>query len=327
MRQRTLPITALVVALFLLAANLLMTRWSARLPYREKLEDIRLAQAPNILFIGNSLLDGRVDATALKQGSGTPAVSLRPLNAALGGTEPHTQALLMDYSVRSHPELQTLVIGFFDFQLTAEDRVTPADLTGNAAVAIDPRFPLSEVDAVYHFTPLEDLQLRFLRAAPMVAYRKNAWKYVEILRRRMEQMGMPHEATNSNGRAADFSSLEAGTPAHFDDEVAESLQAPQPFNASYERIFAEGASRHLHVVMVAMPMSPEHRSTYYARPSWNAYWKLTRQRLQQRGFEVIDASDWMPSSTQFVDSLHMSPAAATEFSYRLGQQLQDLKLH
>jgi hypothetical protein len=320
-KQYTLPIAFFVVAAFLVAGNVIMMRWSIRLPYRQKLEAIRTAQSPKVLFIGNSLLDGRVDSVAFEQGMGSVDGSAKPLDAALGGSDPHVQALLMDYSLRCHPELNTLIVGFFDFQLTAEDQLTPTDLTGNASVGVDSRFPLDEVAEVYHFTSLEMLEVRLLRILPMVAYRKNAWKYVELLRRRMSENGMPHEATNVNGRVADFASLEAGTPEHFDQEVVKNLMEPHPFNESYEKVFAEAKQHHMRVVVVMMPMSPSHRSLYYSRNSWKKYWTVTREHLLQRGFDVIDASEWIPQKDQFVDTLHMTPAAATEFSRQIGKEI------
>ncbi len=129
-----------------------------------------------------------------------------------------------------------------------------------------------------------------------------------------------------NGRVADFAALEAGTPTHFDEEAGEYLNKPAAFNDSYESVFSEAQQHHLRVVIVLMPMSPTHRQTYYSRPSWGNYFSTERQQLEKRGFTVIDASDWMPRPDQFVDSLHMSAAGGSEFSFRIGKELRQAGL-
>jgi len=80
----------------------------------------------------------------------------------------------------------------------------------------------------------------------------------------------------------------------------------------------------MRIVLVVMPMSPDHRSRFYARPSWKEYLGKLRELSQQRGFSVIDAEDWMPEADEFSDALHMTMPAASEFSYRVGEQLAQL---
>ena len=46
-----------------------------------------------------------------------------------------------------------------------------------------------------------------------------------------------------------------------------------------------------------------------------------RTLAQKRDFIVIDASEWLPEPDQFLDTLHMTPAGASEFSWRLGKEL------
>jgi len=301
-----------------------MARWSRQLPYCQKLESIRLARDPDVLFVGNSLLASRIDAVALNKGGALRGVSFAPLNAALGGSDSYDQALTAQYAIQCHAGIRTLVVGFFDFQLTDQRRVKPLDLTGNHMVAIDGRFPVSEVAAIYHFNAVEAGELRMLRAVPMAANRASVWKYVELVRRSMGDVGMPHQAKNSMGRAADFAALEADSPQSFDTRAEAFLQYPSHFNVSYEHLFAEAEQAHMRIVLVVMPMSPDHRSRFYARPSWKEYLGKLRELSQQRGFSVIDAEDWMPEADEFSDALHMTMPAASEFSYRVGEQLAQL---
>jgi hypothetical protein len=321
MSKRSLFFVIALCGGFLLAVNLLMVPWSRRLPRSIKLESIQRAKSSDLLFIGNSLLDGKVDVVALNQGSASSGVSFRPLNAALGGSDAYTQALLMRYAVRNQSDLKTLVVGFLDFQLTQNRPITPMQLSGNDLVAVDRRIPVSDVSEVYGFNSLQTAELRLLRSAPMLTNRENAWKYVELLRRSMGQVGMPPEAKNGMGRVSDFAALESGSSEAFDAEAGLFSRDPSHFNPSYERVFSLAVQRRMRVVVVLMPMPPRHRSLFYSRPSWREYFDKVKSLARQRGFTVIDASEWLPQDSQFADTLHMSDPGATEFSRRLGTEL------
>ena len=321
MRSRPLFVTVSICILALVAANVAMVPWSRRLPWYRKLESIRAAKDPNVVFIDSSLLDARVDAAALDRGGATGKVSLRPVNAALGAAGPQDQNLLMEYATQLHPGIRTLVVGFMDFQMTNEIRVHAIDLTGNHMVAVDSRFPISEVAPLYDFGRADQAELQLLRWVPVAANRKNAWKYIELLRRSMSDVGLPQEATNSMGRVADFAGLEADSMETFDREAEQFLQNPSHFNTSFERIFDEARQHNLKVFLVLMPASPGHRERFYTRASWSAYKSKLQALSQQRGFTFVDASDWLPEQSQFMDALHMTLPSASDFSYRLGREL------
>jgi hypothetical protein len=168
---------ALVTGILVLAtANTLSGAWSHRLPYFHLLERVRTAQNPNLLFVGNSLLAGHLDEPALVQSA--DSAGYRPLNSALGASHSPEQELLFDYAVQNHPHIHTVVVGFFDFQLTAPDHTKISDLTGNRMVGIDQRFPVSEVASVYGFGTLDRIELEAMRKLPLAANRANVWKYV-----------------------------------------------------------------------------------------------------------------------------------------------------
>jgi hypothetical protein len=308
-------------AIVLAAANLLIGAWNHRLPYEMKLEAIRTAHDPNLLFVGNSLLDHHLDEAVLKKTAKGNGVDFVPINSALGASEPPEQRLLFDYAVKNHPGIRTLVVGIFDFQLTAEDHSKITDLTGNRMVGLDRRFPASEVTRAYQFTTLEHLEISALQRAPMAANRANIWKYVELLRRSMGAMGMPRTAANSMGRVEDFNALESGSSQQFDAQAAVFLQRPDHFNSSYEAVFAAAQAKGMRVIIVVMPMSPYHHQAFYSRPLWSEYLKALISLANQRGIGVIDASGWIPEQQGYVDHLHMSPDAVHTFSARLGSEL------
>jgi hypothetical protein len=319
MKARPLLSPAIAALLLLLTMQVFMAAWSRRLPYSQKLNDIRDAQNPNVLFVGNSLLDGRVDAPAMEEAS-TPRLPIVPLDSALGATEPPEHLLLYEYSTRCHPHMRLLVLGIYDFQLTAQKRPRVRELTGNRVLAVDHRFPVTEVAAAYGFDLWEDVQLEAMRVLPIVAYRSNAWRYAELLRRKMESMGMPQAATNSMGRVTDFAALEPTSVSSFDSQAHVFLAQPK-LNASYETMFTEAENAGMKIVVVVMPMSPSHREIFYSRPLWAQYLEGVRVLAEERGIRVIDASNWMASDEDFVDHLHMSMAAAHIFSIRLGNQI------
>jgi len=315
------PFLAFSVAalLFLVALNLLLALWGHRQVYVLKLEKMRAAHSPNLIFLGNSLLDGHLDERAFATAA-APA-RFTPLNAALGATDPPEHLLLFDYAQRLHPSLRTLVIGFYDFQLTAPDRTQPRDLVGNRMVGLDHRFSLSEVSATYHFDAKGRMELALLRALPMAADRSNAWKNVELLRRKLAAMGMPAVATNSMGRVDDFATLEAGSTTRFDAQARTFLNHQGDWNASYQKIFQQARAAGIRIVLVAMPASPSHRQTYYSRPLWGQYLSTIEDQAQRQQITVLDASNWLPEAADFVDHLHMSPAGVEQFSTRLGRTL------
>jgi hypothetical protein len=184
---------------------------------------------------------------------------LKPLNGALGGTRPPEQRLLFEYAVRTHPEIRTLVVGFYDFQITEPDRTQVADLVGNRMVGIDRRFPISEVSSVYGFGPLDTMEIEALRLLPMAANRGNAlayvemmrrWRYVEQLRRSMESMGMLHVDPNRNAGADGIPVIESADVDKFDASARSFIEHPDRFNTSYEAIFDEASSTGMSVVIL-----------------------------------------------------------------------------
>ena len=321
MTSRPLLPVILAAAFVLAVLNLLMAGWSHRLPYRIKLETIRSAHNPNLLFVGNSLLDHHLDESAFEQAALERGIHFDPLNAALGASEAPEQRLLFHYAVKMHPGISTLVVGCYDFQLTAPESSRVGDLAGNRLVGIDPRFTFAEVVAAYHFGPIDRAELALLRAFPLAANRGSAWKDVELLRRSMASIGMPPVAVNNMGRVDDFAGLEARSPQYFDSQARAFLADGEHFNANYEAIFAQARQTNVKVIIVVMPMSPAHRMVYYARPLWGQYLQAIEKLSAERGIGVIDASQWLPGQGNFVDHLHMTQDASREFSVRLGREL------
>jgi hypothetical protein len=321
MTKRPLSFLLLIAALVLVGLNLVMGHLTKRLPYYVRLQAIQNDPASNLLFVGNSLLDRHLDEPALIASAAAGGVSFHPLNSAIGGSEPPEQRLLFQYAVETHSGISTLVVGFYDFQLTVPDHSHVADLKGNRMVGMDHRFSYGEVVDAYNFGALDRLELSWARTLPMVANRASAWRDVELMRRSMAEIGMPAVAKNSMGRVEDFDALESGTPEAFDAKVIAFLATPESFNASFEAIFREARERKMSVVLLLMPMSPAHVNLYYKRPLWGQYLAAVESLATRRGIRIIDASDWMPVQSDFVDHLHMTQEVKAAFSERLGTEL------
>jgi hypothetical protein len=323
MPKRSLLPLGIVGLLLIVILDAFFSVWSHHQPYFRKLRSIESASEANLLLLGNSLLDDRLDEILFVTAASERGKSFRPLNTALGGIPPQEQRLFSEYALYRHPHIRTVVVGIFDFQLTDEDHTRPWNLTGNGLVAIDPAVPISEVADAYNFGQLDLMQVRVLRALPFLPNRFSAWKAVELLRRSMGEIGMPHAQTTDLGRASDFANLEAAAASDFDDKAYKFLQHPNRFNSSYEYIFQHGRSAGLNPVIVIMPMSPSHRAKFYSLESWALYRAALIRLASERGIRVIDASDWLPLGEYFDDNLHMSKTGVTKFSERLGRELAE----
>jgi hypothetical protein len=324
MTHRPLLPVMIVATVALVAINIAVLRLSHRLPYNVKLDSIQTTRVPdpNLVFVGNSLLDHHIDVAALVHAASAGGVTFVPLDAALGAALPPEHELLFDYAVRQHPGIHTLVVGVLDFQLTDQFPSRLIELTGNRMVGLDVRFPAVEVMRLYHFSTVDRIGFHVVRVLPMVANRANIWKHVELLRRRMGEIGLTHEATNGMGRVEDFAALEASSGSAFDATALHFLNEPSHFNEYYEAIFRRAKQSGIRVVIVVMPMSPYHWSKFYSRPSWTSYVAALTSLAHDRGIAVIDASSWLTSQNDFADHLHMKEGEPVHaFSVRLGAQL------
>jgi hypothetical protein len=317
MPKLTLRITVAICSAFVLVVNLMTLVWRHRLHCEQKLAEVRDARDPNLILVGNSLLDDHDDPAALNRGAAPYGVTFVPVNAALGAVRASGVSLVTMYALRCQPTLRTMVIGFWDTQLTESESSSPLHLVGNDFVAFDQRFSLQQVATAYNFDAFQTLELGVLRAFPAAAYRANPWVYVERLRRAMEQIGMPREATNQFGRVADFNDMEGAYAGGFEYYTAHE----RTFSPGYERLLAEAARRHIRVVLMLMPVGPRHRTDFYGLACWHGYLDNIQALARQRGYTYIDATSWVTDPGDFSDALHLSRSGDAKFQYDLGRAL------
>lgn len=317
MIRRPLFFLALTAVAVFVAMNLFFASRTARQHYYQKLEEIRTFQNLKLLLVGNSLLTD-LQTDALDKSAARAGLKVVSMNSALAGLLPPEQWLLFHYAMQQHPGIRTLVVGLYDFQLTEPDTTEVSDFIYERMMVFDPRFPLGEVAAAYGFGPRQTLEMRLMRALPMLVFQGNEQGHVENLRNHMQQMGMQQPLD-----PGDPDQLEATAPQEFDSQAKAFLQNPHQFNPSFESIFREARTAHMRIVLVIMPMSPLHRSTFYARPDWPLYISAMRAMALRRGFQMdwIDASGWEPNQSDFVDHVHMSRTGMNDFTIRLGTEL------
>jgi hypothetical protein len=319
MTRKTFLISLLVTLSFFAVVNIAVGRWSSRLPMRIKLDAVARNSDANVLILGNSLLDGHIDPPAFQKAAGELSEQLLPVDAALGASQTPEQYLLFHEGIKQR-QVRAIVIGFYDFQLTQPVPTNVSDLIGNRALAFDPRIEAGDAESIYHFDFGSRVRYRLFRSLPMLAYRGNAWKSVELLRRKLGNVGMPEVATNELGRVSDFDALET-KPSQFQIEAQQFADNPVRLNEPIERILQEGKERHCAVVFVLMPISPYHQATYYSLDSWKRYRGAIQVLAAQRRAGFIDASQWYSDPSDFADKLHLQRGTRSAFSVRLARAI------
>jgi hypothetical protein len=173
----------------------------------------------------------------------------------------------------------------------------------------------------YTMSRYDAASFEIARRVPLLAERSAIWGKVERLRRAISQQGMPSEATNEFGRAADFTLLEARDRNDFVKHCENAMGAE--LNAPIKEMLREAQQRNLRVVFVLMPMPPRHVQTFYETDGWMGYQRHLRELLTEDKVTMVDASHWMPNGNSFGDPLHLTEEGAKEFSRRLAAACAD----
>jgi hypothetical protein len=281
---------------------------------RQVMRHARESQLASVVALGNSLVAAGFDETAFDSGAGLSAPR-GSANLGLGATTPVEQLLLLRYALSHgiHPRL--VLYGFYDFQITTPVQFTTSELFGNHAMLyyVEPLY----ARRFYSLSLHDSFQFRAMHAFPMFADRGAIWAKVEILRRAIARQGMPAEVTNSMGRAADFSLLEAADTNEFRLQCEAALGLP--LTASVSELLRQAHDLGVTVTVVEMPMREQHRRLFYGTPCWSQYTTHIRNLLAPFGASYVDASGWIQDESLFDDPLHLSARGASQFSQRLGR--------
>ena len=292
------------------AINLLSALRSGRTVPRLLLHVIDTSPPVTDLFVGNSLMAAGLDVPAYEHAAGPGG---RAVNAGLGSSEPVEHDLLLRRALRTTPG--RVFYGFFDTQLTDRPIASFRDLAGNRGIV----HYLYRETAIHFLCPDDPVtawRIRLVSFLPLVYERLTTWSKVELLRRRLGEIGLPVQATNAFGRAADFSLLEADDTARFARKCGGLAQTGAGFSAPVADMPVQAHDHGAAFCFVEMPMPSAHRRRFYATPEWSAYEAALHRRMEQCGARFVNATDWV-GDDGFHDPLHLNDRGAAAFSLRL----------
>lgn len=276
---------------------------------------LKAAEKVDFLFLGNSVMAGGLKPDVFEKGWSQRGDKAEAFNAALGWSGPVEHYLLARQSYLRHPKIPYVVYGFLDFQLTNRPLFGWEDLEGNKAMSygFEPVMAAEVYDPGSFWTKARFL---LIGAVPMLRQHSQLWKYVELARQSLEELGMPKVAHNQYGRVEDFRDLMVKQgKADCVEAVAESV----PLTPGVDALLRLARERGSKLIVVEMPGTSEHRSRLYDTPEWRSYRAYLQRLLGAEGAYYITASDWIPDDKDFRDSLHMNENGAKAFSAKLAE--------
>ncbi len=279
------------------------------------LREMRAQPRIDMLFLGNSLMKSGLDTDAFEAAWPPPGPPPRAFNAGFGSSYPVEHYLLAHQAYLHHEPIPCLVYGFFDLQLTDPERHAWKDLVANQAMVYSTE-PSVAASLFEPGSTLEKWRFHIIGAAPMLRDHSQLWKYVEILRRRLQEIGMAKATVNQFGRVADFEAVSQPRQPEFDEACERVVERSAPFMSAVQALLELARAEHSRVVVVEMPMTSTHRDACYATAAWRRYRAYLRQRLRSAGASYVLASDWIPDAG-FSDGLHLTEDGAKRFSTRL----------
>jgi hypothetical protein len=218
---------------------------------------------------------------------------------------------------------QVLVYGFYDLQLTEPLKFATGDLIGNRDMLyyVEPEYGLH----FYKLSLHDRVEFEVMRRFPMMMDRSAIWAKVELLRRKIAQMGMPSEQVNRFGRAGDFTLLELNDTAEFVRKCESGTQGD--LIAPVRELIRQASEAGIQVIFVEMPMHPAHLRFLYDTLAWEQYRTHLRALLAAQQVIYIDASRWMAGEEMFADRLHLTEMNVLEAPERIAVSIKDQLAH
>jgi hypothetical protein len=323
---RRLLLQICMAATVLAGANVLIARMAKNSMPRQVIRAIDANPQATVLATGNSLMAAGFNPDEFLQSwESNPAparpATVMPLNIALGASGTVEQLLLLRRAFSRDSDVNMVLYGFFDLQLTEKPTGGWSDLVGNRAMAyyVEPYFA---ADMYAPGSRLQSLQVGLISHVPMLVERLTLWANVEKTRRRIGEIGMPREKTNEFGRAGDFTAMEFADTGLFESLCTQFVKQHLPFTPSVESMIDQAQQHHAKFVFIEMPMPTRHRTRFYQSRAWDAYRSHTIALATERHCLFIDASKWVEEGG-FADALHLAPGGAIVFSKRLANETKN----
>src|SRR5215469_9967277 len=321
--KKRLFIPLAMVLVILVAYNVLIYFAAKKTQRQHLLSAIdHLPPSTECLFLGNSLIEAGGDTAAFQSAWAQADASPLTVNLGLGATTPVEHYLILKQALSQPVHIKYVIYGFFDDQLNASTSGNWEDLIGNRAFSY--YFP-REAAAFYEpHSRLETCQMELIEHVPMLAERSSLWDKVELLRRQLDQIGMPKQKVNRFGRVGDFNALEAKDVPSFVERCDAIVRARKSFSAPIRAMINLAHEHGAKFYFVEMPMSPRHRETFYALPVWSETRVYLQSLAKQQHAAYIVASDWVQDGTNFEDTVHLNEQGARAFSERLATVMSQL---
>jgi hypothetical protein len=286
------------------------------------MRQMRATPRIDMLFLGNSLMQSGFNAGSFA--SAWPVRNTAPaaFNAGLGSSSPVEHYLLADQAYRHHKPITYLVYGFYDLQLTTPQSFNWVDLIGNRSMG----YSTEPAKAASLYAPgsiLESWRFHLIGAVPMLREHSQLWKYVEVIRRFLQEVGMRKARTNQFGRVADFEAVALPDKFKFDQDCEKAVQESAPFVPAVLELLRLAHEQNTQVTVIEMPMNSSHRNSCYSTVAWRQYRRYLQQRLQTEGVTYAVASDWITNDADFSDGLHLTKEGADAFSKKMAQFMSD----
>ncbi|HWF19483.1 MAG TPA: hypothetical protein VG754_09445, partial [Verrucomicrobiae bacterium] len=326
MKGKRLITCGLLALLLLVAVNALIARAarvSLRRQFLTRLE--ALPQNVDCMFLGNSLVEAGCDANAFIAAWPDKKHPPVAVNLGLGATTPVEHYLVLKQALARCPHPKYLIYGFFDDQLNQTVNGRYCDLVGNRAFSY--YFP---EDAAAFYTPgsrFEAWKMRVIGHIPMLAERSSLWGKVELLRRRISEIGMPHQKINRFGRVSDFANLEAQDVPSFIQRCESIVRERKDFSPPIREILRLAREHGVTVFLVEMPMPTQHRKLFYSLPAWQDLRAHLQTLATREHAYYIPASDWVADDNKFEDAVHLNERGAAFFSDALAPSITAVEQH
>jgi len=282
----------------------------------------RVPASTDTVFIGNSLVEAGCDTRAFKTAWPDDTTSPAPLNLALGDTSPVEHYLIFNRVLSQPIQLKYVVYGFFDDQLNAPISGGFADLLGNRAFSY--YFPVEAAEMYSPGSSLAKSKLWLIGHIPMLAERSSVWEAVELVRRKIEEIGLPKHKTNRYGRVDDFAIPEARDVPGFNQRCEKVLRDHKGFSRPVNEILHLARQHDAQVLFVEMPMPSQHRKIFYSSPVWLEMRRYLRELSNQSQAIYLQTSDWVGDDSFFEDAMHLNEEGAKLFSAKLAREVAAL---
>jgi hypothetical protein len=317
MTSRSIVFAIAVTIGCVVAANLVVSRAASHSVPRQTIQTINSAgPVIDVFGMGNSLMAAAFDAEAVRQTFQKAGRTILAANGALGATGAIEHLELTRLALQRH-QVQDLVYGFSDQQMSTQPPLKNSDLIGNIAMLyyVEPRITLRYA----RFDLWDLIEFQTFRCCALLRERSNIWAKVEKLRRAMQEVGMPRQETNQFGRRADFDLLDFAGPEQFTEACRSVMRSGDFMTPALQELFKEAKSHGSRVTVVEMPGHPRHLKRFYDLPVWQEYRAANRAAINRAGLAYIDASRWIPDVNDFQDSFHLDGAGASKFSRLLAE--------